>query len=106
MKQGGSDVREMAKVLESKDRMIADYQRQIEELKRNTSKGNAIAIAIAVSFTVATTRIICVFFLVLINIYLFVFLFFFFFFSFRRSTEGQRNSQYHPARHQHPPFGL
>ena len=61
-KQGGSDVRELAKVLESKDRMIADYQRQIEELKRNTSKGNAIAIAIAVSFTVATTRIICVFF--------------------------------------------
>ena len=49
-------------MLESKDRMIADYQRQIEELKRNTSKGNAIAIAIAVSFTVATTRIICVFF--------------------------------------------
>ena len=83
MKQGGSDVREMAKVLESKDRMIADYQRQIEELKRNTSKGNAIAIAIAVSFTVATTRIICVFFLVLINIYLFVFLFFFFFFFFQ-----------------------
>ena len=61
-KQGGSDVRELAKVLESKDRMIADYQRQIEELKRNKSKGNAIAIEIAVSFIVATTRIICVFF--------------------------------------------
>ena len=43
-------------MLESKDRMIADYQRQIEELKRNKSKGNAIAIA--VSFIVATTRII------------------------------------------------
>ena len=49
-------------MLESKDRMIADYQRQIEELKRNKSKGNAIAIEIAVSFIVATTRIICVFF--------------------------------------------
>ena len=42
----GKDVRDLAKQLDAKDREIANFKRQIEELKQSTRKGNPIAVAV------------------------------------------------------------